>query len=113
MTDTDKINLIRGLFGPKADGSQLTDAEVTPFLTVAGDIIVKTLDPFGNTTEVPPKYEILQCRISNFMLTKQGAEGEIQHTENGVTCIYGKADIPDELLREIVPKAEVIGHCEE
>ena len=109
MTNEEKINLVKKLYGVKADGTSLTDAEVTPFLTVAESIICNRLDPFGSVTQVPSKYEVLQCRISNFMLVKQGAEGEIQHTENGVTCIYGQSDIPDDLMREIVPKVGVFG----
>ncbi len=111
MTDAEKIAMVKNLYGIKADGTQLTDAEVLPFLEVAGSVILNRLDPFGNTTEMPSKYDILQCRITNFLLVKQGAEGEIQHTENGVTCIYGKSDIPDDLLREVVPKAGVIFTC--
>jgi hypothetical protein len=111
MTLTEKIGLVRKLFGLKADGSELTDAEVTPFLVVANSIVLNKYDPFGNTEKIPSKYEILQCRIANFMLVKQGAEGEIQHTENGVTCIYGQADIPSSMMNEIVPKAGGIGHA--
>lgn len=111
MTTADKIALVRKLFGVKADGTQLTDAEVTPFLIVAESIILNKYDPFGQTTVLPTKYDILQCRIANFMLVKQGAEGEIQHTENGVTCIYGQADIPSNLMNEITPKCGVIGSC--
>lgn len=111
MTESEKISLVKSLFGVKADGTQLTDAEVTPFLIVAKSIILNKYDPFGETTELPSKYEILQCRISNFMLVKQGAEGEIQHTEGGVTCIYGQADIPANLMNEITPKCGVIGHA--
>lgn len=111
MTMTEKIGLVKRLFGRKADNTELTDAEVTPFLVVAESIVLNRYDPYGKADTMPSKYDILQCRIANFMLVKQGAEGEIQHTENGVTCIYGKADIPDDLLREIVPKAGVIGHA--
>lgn len=109
MTDVEKYELVKSLYGKKADGTDLTVAEVTPFLIVAKSIILNKYDPFGNTSELPTKYEILQCRITNFMLVKQGAEGEIQHTENGVTCIYGQADIPSNLMNEITPKAGVIG----
>lgn len=111
MTDVEKYNLVVSLYGKKADGTSLTVVEVTPFLTVAESIILNKYDPFGQTTVLPPKYDILQCRIANFMLVKQGAEGEIQHTENGVTCIYGQADIPSNLMNEITPKCGVIGSC--
>ena len=111
MTTIDKIELVRKLFGIKADGTQLTDAEVTPFLIVAESIILNKYDPFGQTTVLPTKYDILQCRIANFMLVKQGAEGEIQHTENGVTCIYGQSDIPEDLMKQVIPKAGVFGNA--
>ena len=111
MTNTEKINMIRKLYGRKANGLELTDAEITPFLVVAESIVLNKYDPYGETQAVPRKYDILQCRIANFMMVKQGAEGEIQHTENGVTCIYGQADIPADLMREIVPKVGVIGHA--
>jgi hypothetical protein len=111
MTTAEKITLVRHLFGKKADGTELTDAEIAPFLLVAGNIALNTYDPFGDTDKLPRKYEVVQCRIANFMLVKQGAEGEIQHTENGVTCIYGQSDIPAELLHEIVPKVGVIGYA--
>lgn len=111
MNKVDKINLVRKLFGRKADGTELTDAEVTPFLTVAESIILNRLNAFEPMTELPSKFDVLQCRIANFMLVKQGAEGEIQHTENGVTCIYGQADIPEALMREIVPKVGVFRPC--
>lgn len=111
MTLNEKYALVRNLFGKKADNTELTVEEISPFLLVAKSIILNQMNPFGNASEqeVPAKYDILQCRIANFMLVKQGAEGEIQHTENGVTCIYGKADIPDDLMREIVPRVGVFG----
>lgn len=111
MTTEEKLTLVRKLFGIKADGTELTDAEISPFLIVATDIILNKYDPFGQTIELPTKYDILQCRIANFMLVKQGAEGEIQHTENGVTCIYGQADIPEDLMKQVVPKAGVFGNA--
>lgn len=113
MDRTKKIVLIKKLFGKKADGTELTDGEVVPFLDVAESIVLNRYDPFGVLHEAPSRYDVVTCRIANFMLVKQGAEGEIQHTENGVTCIYGKADIPDELMREITPRAGVIGQCED
>jgi hypothetical protein len=42
------------------------------------------------------------------MLNKRGAEGEITHTENGVSRQYEDGDIPPSLLRRIVPMAGVL-----
>lgn len=109
MTINEKIALVKVLYGKNADGNSVADADVAPFLMVAKSIIQNVYDPFGNTETLPRKYDILQCRIANFMMVKQGAEGEIQHTENGVTCIYGKDDIPADMLHEIMPKVGVLG----
>ena len=37
------------------------------------------------------------------MLNKRGAEGEVQHIENGIHRNYKYADVPTELLRDIPP----------
>lgn len=108
MTDEAKRTMVKTLYGVKADGTSLSDGEVTPYLEIAKSIVLNKYDPFGETEEVPTRYEILECRIAVFLLVKQGAEGEIQHTENGVTSIYGQQDVPDELMREIVPKVGMI-----
>lgn len=112
MTDNEKIALVKKLFGKKGDFSELTDAEITPFLLVAESAIINRAFPYAKANEalvMPSRYDILQCRIANFLLVKQGAEGEIQHTEGGVTCIYGQADIPDNLMNEVVPRVGVFG----
>ena len=112
MDNNKKIELVKKLFGKKGDFTDLTDAEITPFLTVAESIIVNRLYPFAKDDEIhtmPSRFDILQCRIANYLLVKQGAEGEIQHTESGVTCIYGETDVPKELLSEITPKVGVFG----
>lgn len=112
MNNTEKIALVKKLYGKKGDYTDLTDAEITPFLVVAENAIVNRLYPYAKANEalvMPERYDILQCRIANFLMVKQGAEGEIQHTENGVTCIYGQDDIPAQLMNEVVPKVGVFG----
>lgn len=53
------------------------------------------------------KYEdkVLPLTIAGFM--KNGAEGEVSHTENGIMRQYGSANkYPDEMLSDIVPLAK-------
>ena len=40
------------------------------------------------------------------MFNKQGAEGEISHTENGVSIKWENGDLPDSLMSEIIPLSE-------
>jgi hypothetical protein len=54
------------------------------------------------------RWNELQIQIAIFLWNKQGAEGETEHTENGVTRAYENADIPDSLLNDITPLAEVV-----
>lgn len=83
------------------------DEDLIPaYLDIAAQEIVTRAYPFRNdVTEVPAKYEVLQCRIAAFLINKRGAEGQTGHTENGVSRSYGGADLPDELTKQIVPFA--------
>lgn len=56
---------------------------------------------------LPAKYHGVQVEIAAYMLNKRGAEGEKSHSENGISRSYESGDIPDSLLRRIVPMAGV------
>lgn len=58
--------------------------------------------------ELERRYENLQYRIALALYNKEGGEYETSHTENGVTRTYGSADIPSELLSEVIPLVETI-----
>lgn len=91
------------------------DEELTvlsTYLTLAGEAIINRLYPYANDdTElrVPRKYQGLQVEIAAYLLNKRGAEGQIQHIENGIHRNYGSADIPDDMLSRIVPMVGIIG----
>jgi hypothetical protein len=51
-----------------------------------------------------PKYEYLIIPMCVYSLAKIGAEGQIIHTENGISRSYGTSgDYPTDLLKQIVP----------
>ena len=54
------------------------------------------------------RYEGLLLRIAAYMINKQGAEGETQHNENQVYRYYGSADVPDDMMSEIISTVGVI-----
>ena len=54
------------------------------------------------------QYNDLQIQIAIFLYNKQGAEGEKSHDENGVNRSYENADIPDSLLKEVIPMAVMV-----
>jgi hypothetical protein len=54
------------------------------------------------------QYNNLQIQIAIFLYNKQGAEGEKSHDENGVKRTYENADIPDSLLKEVIPMVVMV-----
>lgn len=61
---------------------------------------------FTPTSEIPydAKYEYLIIPMCVSAIAKIGAEGELSHSENGVSRTYTSAnDYPKDLLQQIVP----------
>ena len=87
----------------------VTDNELEDILESAKAVILSRRFPFGEPpTEIEERYKDLQIRIAVEMFNKIGAEGEIAHSENGVSRSYSSASVSEELLREITPKAGVV-----
>ena len=85
---------------------------LSTYLTLAGEAILRRAYPYAKDDEeleVPKKYQTLQIEIAAFMCNKRGAEGQVQHIENGIHRNWGSADIPDDMLSRIVPYVGVIG----
>ena len=104
MTDTEKLTYLRAMVG----GSD-TDEVLSTYLVVAGKKIIARAYPYDDTvTEVPDKYDTLQCEIAAYLLNKRGAEGQTQHSENGITRSYANADVPASMLKVVTPHCGVI-----
>ena len=85
------------------------DAELEDILESAKAVILSRRFPFGDhPDEVENRYKDLQIRIAVEMFNKRGAEGEMAHSENGVSRTYSSAGVSEELLREITPKGGVV-----
>lgn len=103
MNDEEKLAALKALVG----GSD-SDEVLSTYLMLAGRKIIAKAYPYkDDVTEVPAKYEYLQLEIAAYMLNKRGAEGQIAHTENGITRQYENADIPASMLKAIVPHVGV------
>ena len=104
MTDTEKLTYLRAMVG----GSD-TDEVLSTYLVVAGKKIIARAYPYDDTvTEVPDKYDTLQCEIAAYLLNKRGAEGQTQHSENGITRSYENADVPASMLKVVTPHCGVL-----
>lgn len=93
---------------------EVSDALVGSLLEGAKAIILTRRYPFGDipvdeqgVTILEPKYNEHQIRIALFLYNKMGAEGQVSHHENGISRTYEGADVPQSLLRGIVPTVGV------
>lgn len=114
MTEARKIEILRTLIG---DTQSKEEAGVlSVYLDMAAAKILERLYPYRKPIivngeevwpekyeKVPDKYEMLQLKIATYMLNKRGAEGQIQHIENGVHRNYGDADVPESMLTSVAP----------
>lgn len=88
---------------------KVNDDELVDILESAKAVILSRRFPFSEwPDDVEPKYKDLQIRIAVEMFNKRGAEGETAHSENGVSRSYASANVSEDLLKEITPKAGVV-----
>ena len=80
------------------------DAKLNLYISAAGQKILDRLYPFDDTqTTVPARYLSKQLEIAQYLYLKRGAEGQVTHNENGINRTYENADVPESLMRGIVP----------
>ena len=87
------------------------DEVLAAYLLKAGQLILNVAYPVENDREgleVPARYEMKQIEIAEYLLNKRGAEGEIQHIENGTHRNYGSSYVPEAMLRDITPYCGVV-----
>ena len=101
---------------------RLTDGNVTPDDQILYDCaetakyaILSRRYPYGDfpTDEngeatLEARYADLQFRIAMDLYNKIGAEGEISHTENGISRSYESSWISEQLLNEVTPFCGVV-----
>jgi len=93
------------------DGDDTEPGILEVYLELAKQKILNRMYPYKEDYEgldVPERYVAIQLKVACYMLGKRGAEGQIQHIENGIHRNYGAADIPDGMLAEIVPFCQAI-----
>ena len=109
MTEVEKLALCRVMVEQPADMEGWSDEILKSYLTIAGQKILNRAYPYDDSiTEVPRRYAYLQCEIATHLLNKRGAEGEVSHSENGISRTYGDADVPESLLGNVIPHCGVI-----
>ena len=104
MTQAEKFQLLKAMVG-ESDSEEVLLA----YLNIAGSKIINRAYPYDpEVTEVPKRYEFLQCEIAAYLLNKRGAEGQTGHSENGISRSYESADVPESLLGAVTPTVGVL-----
>lgn len=99
MTDAQKIANVKAM-----TGASDADEVLRTYLDIAAGKMLNRLFPYGTGEEtLPAKYDGLHCEITAYLLNKRGAEGQVAHSENGISRSYGSADVPDVMLSQLVP----------
>lgn len=108
MTEVEKLAMLRVMVGQPNEGDWSDDVLVS-YLAIAGRKIINRAFPYDDSvTDVPRRYGYLQCDVAAYLLNKRGAEGQISHTENGISRSYEKADVPESMLSEVTPHVGVL-----
>ena len=107
MTIEKKIDMLRRML----DGDETDDDILEVYLELAAQKILNRMYPYKldyEGLEVPDRYVMIQLNVAAYLLNKRGAEGEVQHIENGIHRNYGSSDVPDQMLKDVYPFAQAI-----
>ena len=105
------INRLKALF--PAGEPVPSDSTLSFYLESAQEIVLNRAFPFGASSGTAKqnclkRYANVMIRIAFALIAKQGAEGETQHSENGVSRHYDSADVPKALLEQITPYCKMV-----
>lgn len=93
----------------KAMANETDESTVSAYLCIAASKICRRAYPFDpSIMEVPEQYSYLQVEIATYLLNKRGGEGELSHSENGISRSYENGDVPESMMQQIVPMAGVL-----
>lgn len=109
LSEEEKLYMVRASTG--LDEEVVPDSLVRAYLAKAKSVIQERRNPFDDdptAVEWEHRYDHLQCQIAEDMLSRRGAEGEVTHTENGISRQYKTGGVTAELLARVVPKAKAV-----
>jgi len=90
------------------------EVEIPPVTDIdpeTGDVVIveEGRTEIREETYLEPRYLDLQYRIAMDLYNKTGAEGELSHSENGISRGYESSWISQQLLNEVTPFVGIVG----
>ena len=100
MTSEEKIRAMQAHIAPDTDSDEVLGS----MISLAEAMILNRMYPFGypDGSLVPARYEQLQIMLAVELYSKRGAEGQLSHSENGISRSWAESS---PLLKRIMP------HC--
>lgn len=94
----------------KSETQEADESVLERCLQMAYSAIMSRRFPYSDEwpERVEPRYRDLQYRIALDIYNKRGAEGELSHSENGISRGYESSWISKQLLEEITPTCRVV-----
>lgn len=98
MTNEEKRAALAATLAPDTDTEEVLDN----VLDDAEALILNRMFPFGypDGTVVPSRYERIQVQLAAELYSKRGAEGQISHSENGISRTWLEQSA---LLKRVIP----------
>ena len=98
MTNEEKRAALAATLAPDTDTEEVLDN----VLDDAEALILNRMYPFGypDGTVVPSRYERIQVQLAAELYSKRGAEGQISHSENGISRTWLEQSA---LLKRVIP----------
>ena len=108
MSDAEKVKMVQTLVENDSDATAET---IAVYLSLACSAMLERLYPFDtdkDSSDLPVRYDSLQCELAARYFLRRGGQGEINHEENGVNRQYGSVDDSD-ILNRLTPFVKVVG----
>lgn len=108
MSMDEKMTMLRALIGDNDD--QNAEARLSAYLQAAGREIVawRGNGMAGTVYEVPAEFEMTQIYAVIAGYGISGAEGQTQHSENGINRTFKYPDMIDYIRAHVIPMAVVL-----
>lgn len=100
MTESTKLSRLKMMV------EEQDDSLLTLYLDIARSKILAKMYPLATDREnyiMPGFYSNKQIEIAAYMCNNKGLYGLTSHTEQGVTDTFASADVPPELLSDVIP----------